>query len=713
MMASFCRCAKPHERYANLVETCLTRKGVFVTSRFSSETNDPDRGYDLHPVLFSGEPWMVSVLRNSLASSLRKNLPALALAIAGLLLAPGLTSCGGGTTAAAPPSNTPPSTPPPTTPPPTNPPPTSSVTVALSPHLSAITTSQSQTITATLTGGTGTVLWLVDSVQNGNAATGTITSTGDTTATYSPGPATTFGTHSITGLVSGGAVSPAASVSVTDLSVVFTHHNDNARTGANLKEYALTPATVSSATFGKLFSCALDAPGYVYAEPLYVANLAMNDGKTHNVVFIATESDWVYAYDADSSSCQQLWKKNLLGAGETTVPPADTGELKDLIPEIGITSTPVIDVDAGLIYVCAKSKTPSSVYIHRLHAMSLASGAESVGPVEITANLFVPLVQLQRPALTLSNGTVYVAFGSHGDHNGYQGWLMGYDANTLSQKFVWSSTDPTSASANLGAIWQSGGGLVLDSSGNLYLETGNGTFDADTGGINYSDSVVKLTANGTVLDYFTPFNQSLLATNDIDLGSSGSILLPDSVGSPAHPHLMVATGKPGFLYLLDQTNLGKYNSVANQDLQEVEVFPDTTGIIGGMFGPPAYWNGNIYTAAVSDALKQFTIASGTMSSTPHSQSAGIYNKRGAVPAVSGNGTSNGIVWALDIGAYPTGAAILNAYDATNLASQLYSSPASGTGAAGLAIKLAVPTVANGKVYVGSQGQFDVFGLLPN
>ncbi len=654
---------------------------------------------------------MPSVLRNFRASSLRKAVPALTLALLGILLVPGLTSCGGGTSSTPPPNTPPPSTPPPTTPPPTNPPPTSSVTVALSPQLSAVTTSQALSIRATLTGGTGTVLWLVDGVQNGNATAGTITSTGDTTATYSPSSTTTPGNHSITGLVSGGTVSPAVLVVVTNLSAVGTYHNDNARTGQNLLEYALTPTTVSSTGFGKLFSCPLDAPGYVYAEPLYVANLAMNDGKTHNVVFIATESDWVYAYDADSSSCQQLWKKNLLGAGETTVLPADTGELKDLIPEIGITSTPVIDVDAGLIYVCAKSKRPGSVYFHRLHAMSLASGAEAVGPVEITANLFVPLVQLQRPALTFANGTVYVAFGSHGDNNVYQGWVMGYDANTLAQKFVWSTTDP--ATNNEGAIWQSGGGLVVDSSGNLFVETGNGGFDADTGGVNYSDSVVKLTANGIVLDYFTPFNQSLLATNDIDLGSSGAILLPDSAGSPAHPHLLLATGKPGFLYLLDQTNLGKYNSVLSQDLQEVEVFPDTTGIIGGMFGPPAYWNGNIYTAAVSDELKQFTIASGTISSTPNSHSASIYGKRGSVPAVSANGASNGIVWALDIGAYPTGAAILNAYDATNLANKLYSSPASGTGAAGLAIKLAVPTVANGKVYIGSQGQFDVFGLLPN
>jgi hypothetical protein len=216
-----------------------------------------------------------------------------------------------------------------------------------------------------------------------------------------------------------------------------------------------------------------------------------------------------------------------------------------------------------------------------------------------------------------------------------------------------------------------------------------------------------------VLDYFTPFNQSLLSTDDVDLGSAGSIVLPDSVGSPAHPHLLVATGKPGLLYLLDQSNLGQYNSVLSQDLQEVSVMPNPSNFLGGIFCPPAYWNGNIYTGAVADVLKQFTIASATISSTPHSQSAGLYNKRGTVPAISANGTSSGIVWALDIGAYPSGSAILNAYDATNLGNQLYSSPSSGTGAAGLAIKFAVPTVANGKVYVGSQGQFDVFGLLPN
>ncbi len=617
----------------------------------------------------------------------------LMLVLAAALFSPGLTSCGGGNSSPTP-----------------NPPSTSSVTVALSPHRSAVTTSQPQAFTATLSGGTGTLLWFVDGAENGSASVGTIASTASTTATYSPSASTQPGIHSIAAKVSGGALSPAASVAVTDLTGVFTHHNDNARTGANTREYALAPTTVSGANFGKLFSCTLDSPGYVYAEPLYVANLTMNDGQKHNVVFVATESDWVYAYDADSGSCQQLWKKSLLQVAEATVPPADTAELNDLTPEIGITSTPVIDVQSGIIFVCAKSKNTSS-YFHRLHALTLASGAEAIAPVEITAPNFVPLTHLQRPALLLSGGILYVAFGSHGDNNTYQGWLMGYDEATLTQRFVWSTTDATSGN-HQGAIWQSGGGPSADASGNIFVETANGAFDADSGGINYSDSVVKLDTNGSVLDYFTPFNESVLNSGDVDLGSSSVVLLPDSVGTPAHPHLMIATGKPGKIFLLDQTDLGKFNSILSQDLQEVDVL-NAMQVLGGVFGPPVYWNGNIYIAAISDYLKQFTVASGTISSTPQSHSSGIYSKRGAVPAVSANGTSGGIVWALDISAYPAGPAVLNAYDATNLANQLYSSPTSGTGAAGNAVKFAVPTVANGKVYVGTQGRLDVFGLLPD
>lgn len=638
---------------------------------------------------------MISYVRNPLSLLPRTHNLILLLAITALL-SPALTSCGGGgSTSQAP----------------TPPPGSNGVTAVVAPHLSAVTTSQPQDFTATLSGGNATLSWSVDGIEGGNSSAGMISGTGTTTATYTPSTSTTPGSHSITALPAGGNASPAVTVAVTDLSGVVTHHNDNARTGQNTKEYALAPATVSQTSFGKLFSCTLDSPGYVYAEPLYVANLTMSDNKKHNVVFVATESDWVYAYDADSSSCQQLWKKSMLGPAETTVPPADTGETADLIPEIGVTSTPVIDLSNGIIYICAKSKD-TGTYFHRLHALRLASGADAAGPVEITAPNFVPLPHLQRPALLLNGGTVYVAFGSHGDHGTYQGWLMGYDPATLAQKFVWSSTDPTSGN-NQGAIWQSGGGPAVDSSGNIYLETANGDFNVDSGGVNYSDSVVRLTAGGSVIDYFTPSNESALNLSDVDLGSSTVIVLPDSVGTAAHPHLLLATGKPGVLFLLDQTNLGKFNTIINQDLQEVTVQSNSMNVVAGIFGQPAYWNGNLYTAAIADFLKQFTIASGTISSTPRSQSSNIYSKRGSSPVVSANNTSNGIVWVLDISAYPNGPAVLNAYDATDVSKLLYSSPTSGSGAAGNAIKFAVPTVANGRVYLGTQGRLDVFGLLPN
>jgi len=634
----------------------------------------------------------------------KRFVPALFLVLIVSLLSISLASCGGGISSNPSPAPTPDPPPPPSG--------SNGITATLSPRLSGITTSQSQAFTATLAGGTATITWLVDGIEGGNASLGTIASTGATTAAYTPTASTTPGSHAITAQPAGGTLSPAVSVAVTDLPGVFTHHNDNSRTGQNPKEYLLSPSTVSQTSFGKLFSCPLDAPGYVYAEPLYVANLTMNDGKVHNVIFVATESDWVYAYDADNSSCQQLWKSSMLGAGETTVLPADTGETEDLTPEIGITSTPVIDLQSGIIYVCAESKVPGT-YFHRLHALSLATGADVITPVEISASHFVSLFHLQRPALLLSGGTLYVAFGSHGDHNSYQGWLMGYDAATLTQKFAWSSTDPTSGN-NQGAIWQSGGGPSADAAGNVYVETANGDFNVNSGGTNYSDSVVKLSAAGAPLDYFTPFNESALSMDDVDLGSSAVILLPDSVGSAAHPHLMVAAGKPGLLFLMDQTNLGKFNSVMDQVVQEVRVQSGSvSNPLSGVFGQSAYWNGNLYTAAIADYLKQFTIAIGNVSTTRLSHSTGIYNHRGGSPVVSADNTKGGIVWVIDVGGYPSAPAVLNAYDATNLATQLYTSPTSGSGAAGRAIKFASPTVANGKVYLGTQGQLDVFGLLPN
>jgi hypothetical protein len=581
------------------------------------------------------------------------------------------------------------------------------ISVDVTPRRAAVTTSQTQQFTATVTNGAQNVTWAVDGTTGGSASVGTISAAG----LFTPG--TQLGAHAITATsVADTSKSASATIAVTDLPGVFTHHNDPQRTGLNASEYALTPTSVSTSTFGLLFTCTLDAPGYTYAQPLYVANLTMGDGLKHNVVFVATESDWVYAFDADDATCHQFWKTRVLESGETTVPPADTGETGDLVPEIGVTSTPVIDPSSKTIYVCAKAKDAAAAYHHRLYALDLVTGATKLGsPIEMTATNFVPLRHLQRPALLLNGGSVYIAFGSHGDQGTYQGWVMSYEASTLDQKFVWSSTDATMGN-NQGSIWMSGDGPAVDSSGNLYLETANGTFDANTGGPNYSDSVVKLSTGGAVLDYFTPADQSTLNANDVDLGSSGVIILPDALGSTAHPHLAVATGKTGILYLLDRDNLGKFHAT-NQSVQEVPVDPNTTNVLGGVFGQPALWNGNLYVAAIGDPLSHFTIANGAISATPASQSSNTFDNRGTTPSVSASGTTAGVVWSLDVSAYPDGPAVLFAFDATNLGTLLYSSPSSGSGAAGNAVKFTVPTVANGKVYVGGQATLAVFGLLPN
>jgi Concanavalin A-like lectin/glucanases superfamily/IPT/TIG domain len=587
------------------------------------------------------------------------------------------------------------------------------LSVTINPKRAAVTLFQPQQFTGTVNNDpqNGGVSWSVDGVGGGSPATGTVSSTG----LYTPG--TQPGGHTVTATSnSSPSTSATATVAVTDLPGVFTYHNDNARTGQNVQEYALTPSTVNSSTFGALFSCAVD--GYLYATPLYVAGLNVG-GQTRNVVYVATEHDSVYAFDADSPACVQLWQVNFLATGVTTVSPADVSEPNDLVPEIGITSTPVIDPSTKTIYVMAKTKetvgtscsTTSPCFVHRLHALDLITGAEKFGgPVVVTGTNFDPLTHLQRPALLLNNGTVYVAIGSHGDNGIWQGWMMAYTASTLAQQWVYHTSDPTTGN-NGGAIWGSGNGPAVDSSGNIYVETGNGFFD---GVNNFSDSVLKISPAGARLDYFTPFDQQIMQNNDIDLGSSNPIILPDSMGSSAHPHLLIAMGKVGVIYLLDQTSMGGFNSASNQDVEEVSISFNTSSAINGFYGQPAYWNGNLYAIVVGDSLRQFTISNGSISSASISHSGNTFTFRGATPVVSAGGTANGIVWVADITAYQSnGATILDAYDANNVSVRLYTSPSSGAGAAAPATKFTVPTVANGKVYVGGQRALTVFGLLPN
>jgi len=593
----------------------------------------------------------------------------------------------------------------------------SNISVSVSPRLAALTTTQSQQFTATVQDTSNTsVTWSVDGNLGGDSTVGTISPSG----LYTPPSAA--GTHTITATsVADPTQSASAMVAVTDYAGTFTYHNDTARTGQNLREFALTPATVNQIQFGMIFSCVVD--GNVYAQPLYVANLAIPGQGTHNVVFVATEHDSVFAFDADNPACSQLWMTSFVdpNAGITTVP-SDDVLTNDIVPEIGITGTPVIDPQSRTLYVVAKTKENGS-YLQRLHALDITTGAEKFGgPVVIQASVpgtgdgndglgnvpFDPLRQLQRAALLLANSVVYVAFGSHGDIDPYHGWLLGYDAATLQQVAVFNTTP----NGSQGAIWQSGDGPSADASGNIFVITGNGTFDADAGGVDFGESFLRLSTNAgglTLVDFFTAFNHALLDANDQDLGSSGPLLLPDQTGT-AHPHLILGAGKDGNGYLVDRDNMGQFNPADNSRIvQTIAIFPNA------IFGAPAFWENNVYFLAQGDVLKAFQLSGGLLSTTPTSQASTVFGFPGGTPVISANGSTNGIVWVLDNSAFGTsGPAVLHAHDATNVATELWNSrqAANSRDQAGPAVKFTVPTVVNGRVYVGGQNQLTVFGLLP-
>jgi hypothetical protein len=609
------------------------------------------------------------------------------------------------------------------------------VAIVVHPRAASVTTSQPQVFTAavTVTGSATTgVTWAVDGVSGGNGAAGTI----DAAGLYTPG--TTPGAHTVTATSQwDGTTKATASIAVTDLAGVFTYQNDVGRTGQNRQEYALTPSSVSGSTFGKVFSCPVD--GQLYAQPLYAANLTIG-GQRHNAVFVATEHDSVYAFDADAAPCAQLWRRNFLVGGATTVPPADTIETGDLFPEIGITSTPVIDPATGTLYVLARSKEGGN-YFQRLHALDITTGQEKFGgPVAIQATVsgtgtgsdgtsitFDALIHNQRAALLLVNGVVYIAWASHGDQGSYHGWVIGYNASTLAQVAVYNST-PNAGEAG---IWMSGSGPAADAAGGVYVITGNGGFDAGNTipltapGNDLGDSFVRLSASAAlaVTDYFTPASQDVLAANDWDLGSSGSVVLPDGLGPPGHRNLLVGGGKEGALYVLDRQDLGRFTSGGPDRVVQTLNLPGGC-ITCGLFGSPAVWQtgtttATLFVAAVGDVLKAFALAGGQFPPTPASSSTDTYDYPGATPSVSANGNSNGIVWAIDTSHNGTsttvgaqGPAILRAYDAADLTRRLYTSDAKPADAAGQAIKFAVPVVANGKVYVAGDGQLTVYGLLP-
>jgi hypothetical protein len=527
---------------------------------------------------------------------------------------------------------------------------------------------------------------------------------------------------------------------------VTTWHNDNGHTGQYLRETALTPLNVNSNSFGKLGSYLVD--GQIYAQPLYWPALHIPQQGIHNVVFVATENDSIYAFDAETPGVQALWQVHFTAPPNVIPVPCNDIGICHVYPIVGITGTPVIDPSSRTLYVIARTKEiqgTSVTYVQRLHALDIATGVEKSGsPVEIAASVngisFDPLHAGQRPGLLLlgssqrGNNVVYIAWAGY-THEGtpiLPGWVMAYDAETLTQLAVFSTT-PNGID---GGVWGAGGGIASDSAGNVYAATGDGTFDANIGGADYGDSLVKLKLNRGVLsvsDYFTPMDQACRLQADLDLGSGAPMILPHD-GSAQFTDEVLMAGKGGApcdlfggtyaspIYVLNRRKMGHF------DDQHDHVVETVAGAAAGYWSAPAYWKGQtvayVYyagvlddaTKGIGDNLRMYTLSSGILSTSSVAESPNIFPV-GSTPSVSSSGATNGIVWAIERqdnfrqnpGNRP---AVLHAYDATNVATEFYNSKQAGTrDQAGPATKYQVPTIANGKVYVGTQTELDVYGLI--
>jgi len=624
----------------------------------------------------------------------------------------------------------------------------SGITVTVSPKRAGLVITQALNIRPTTTDIAG-VLWSASGSGCSGSGCGTFsatTSLNGVPVTYTaPGFA---GVYTVTATsVTNGFVAASLSVAVTDLSGVTTYHNNSSRNGANTQEYALTPTTVTTSTFGKLFSCSVD--GAVYAQPLWLPNITIGSAK-YNVVVVATQHDSLYAFDADANPCTTLWHVNLIDsahgglAGEVTVPSAGTGALVgsgygDIAPEVGVTGTPVVDPTTNTIYLVSKSLIVSGpTFYQRLHAIDLLTGNEKFsGPATISGTYpgtgdggatttFVARQQNQRSGLALANGIVYVNWASHEDTLPYYGWVMGFNASNLAQTSVLNVTP----NVQWGGIWMGGGAPAIDSSNNLCLITGNAVFDATNSTApnnDYGDSFLKLTSSLTISQYFTPSDQGSDNSNDQDFGSGGAAILLDLPPNGSNPtHLVIGGGKDGYLYLLNRDSMGGSGD-ANAWQRFNFGFP--------IFGTGAFWNSNFYLAGKGGNLQSFTLNSVTakINTVAAAISATTFGFPGSTPSVSSTPIdTNGIVWALGNTNYCTlqspacGPAVLHALDATTL-NELWNSTEGTGNTAGNAVKFTVPTVANGKVYIGTRGnntggadnstsipgELDIFGLLPN
>ena len=509
---------------------------------------------------------------------------------------------------------------------------------------------------------------------------------------------------------------------------VLMSRTDLARTGQSLNEPTLTAQSVASATFGKIYSFPVD--GQTYAQPLVKANLTIPGKGTFNTVFVATEQSSVYAIDADSGT--PIWHRNFTNPATGLTVRTTSSTQDDIRPAVSITSTPVIDAVHGTLYVVAETVQSGSPAYYWLHALDVTTGADKVSPARIQASVGSGVTPLkidaatsqQRPGLIYLNGVVYVGFGSNGDNFPWVGWLVGYDGTTLNQTTVFCASPSGAQGAG---IWLSGEAPAVDSSGNIFLSTGNGYFSA---GSAWGDTFLKLsTGSGlAVADYFTPFNQLAFDNADQDVSAGGVTILPDGAGSAAHPNLLVGTSKDGELYLIDRNNMGHFNGSYTAP-QNSNVVQWIWGQVGGTpisptaspltyaensYTSPAYWQNRVYLCGVQDHCKLFTFTNGLLSTTPVSQTAATFGFPGIQPVISAASSSatTAILWGVERNV-TSNVAVLHAFDATNLATELYNSTqaANNRDIGGAPLSFAVPTVANGKVFVGTQSTLDVYGVL--
>jgi hypothetical protein len=515
-----------------------------------------------------------------------------------------------------------------------------------------------------------------------------------------------------------GAALTFAIAGVPLVAQVTTSQYDNSRTGATLIEKTLTPQNVNAKQFGKLGAFKVD--GAVYAQPLFIPSVEIPGKGKHDVLFVATEHDSVYAFDAIRPGDAPLWQVSLLDKARGSVPVSeDDAQCPFIRPEVGITSTPVIDLPSGTLYVLARTRIRHAVgdneYFQHLHALAITTGVEKFGgPKLITASepgrgagrsdrqvAFDPLHENPRAALTLANSSVYLAWASSCDVDPYHGWVMAYDPQTLAQKAV-LNVNPDGSEAG---IWLSDTGPAVDSEGNLYVPTGNGTFDATSGGRDYGDSVLKLDGSSLAIrDYFTPFDQASLLAGDSDVGSSGPTLLPDQPGP--HRHLLLQPTKGGMIYVIDRDQMGKFHADADAVVQTIKMR-------GGGFGAMAYWNGHAYFAASDDYLNDYAIQNGLLKL--NNSSGRKFENPGATPSVSADGNKNAIVWVIATKTWngpDNKPAVLYAYDAKDIRQPIYTSEQnSQRDRAAMATRFVIPVVVKGRVYFGARGEIEVYGLL--